>query len=57
MTRGKYIVLEGPDGVGKSTLEAKLCEQLTSMGVNCVKVQEPSTSETGMRIRELLKSG
>lgn len=57
MTRGKYIVLEGPDGVGKSTLAAKLCEQLTSMGVNCVKVQEPSTSETGMRIRELLKSG
>lgn len=57
MTRGKYIVLEGPDGVGKSTLAAKLCEQLTHMGLNCVKVQEPSTGKTGMRIRELLKSG
>lgn len=57
MTRGKYIVLEGPDGVGKSTLAAKLCEQLTHMGVTCVTVQEPSTGETGMRIRELLKSG
>lgn len=57
MARGKYIVLEGPDGVGKSTAAEKLCEQLTHMGVNCVKVQEPSTGETGMRIRELLKSG
>lgn len=57
MTRGKYIVLEGPDGVGKSTLAEKLCEQLTHMGLNCVTVQEPSTGETGMRIRELLKSG
>lgn len=57
MTRGKYIVFEGPDGVGKSTLAAKLCEQLTHMGVTCVTVQEPSTGETGTRIRELLKSG
>lgn len=57
MTRGKYIVLEGPDGVGKSTVVEKLCEQLTNMGVSCVTVQEPSTGETGMRIRELLKSG
>lgn len=57
MPRGKYIVLEGPDGVGKSTVVEKLCEQLTHMGVSCVTVQEPSTGETGMRIREVLKSG
>lgn len=56
-TRGKYIVLEGPDGVGKSSVAQRLCEELTNMGVNCVKVQEPSTGKTGMRIRELLKSG
>lgn len=55
MTRGKYIVLEGPDGVGKSSVAQMLCENLTSMGVNCVKVQEPSTGKTGMRIRQALK--
>lgn len=55
MTRGKYIVLEGPDGVGKSSVAQKLHENLTNMGVNCVKVQEPSTGETGMRIRQALK--
>lgn len=57
MTRGKYIVLEGPDGVGKSSVAEMLCEELTRMGVNCVKVQEPSTGETGLHLRELLKSG
>lgn len=57
MTRGKYIVLEGPDGVGKSSVAQKLHENLTNMGVNCVKVQEPSTSETGMYIRKRLKIG
>ena len=55
MTRGKYIVIEGPDGVGKSSVAQKLHEELTNMGVNCVKVQEPSTGETGMRIRQALK--
>ena len=55
MTRGKYIVLEGPDGVGKSSVAQKLHEELTNMGVNCVIVQEPSTGETGMRIRQALK--
>ena len=55
MTRGKYIVLEGPDGVGKSSVAQKLHEELTNMGINCVKVQEPSAGETGMRIRQALK--
>ncbi len=55
MIRGKYIVLEGPDGVGKSSVAQKLYENLTNMGVNCVKVQEPSTGKTGMRIRQALK--
>jgi dTMP kinase len=56
-TRGKYIVLEGPDGVGKSTMAQELQRNLTNMGVRCVTVQEPSTNKTGMRIRAMLRSG
>jgi len=33
--RGKLFVLEGPDGVGKSTLARTLTEQLNAKGIHC----------------------
>lgn len=46
---GRFIVLEGPDGVGKSTQAPLLAERL---GALCTR--EPGGTDIGRRIRELL---
>ena len=53
--RAKYFALEGPDGVGKSSLTKLLAEALNEQGIKCETVREPSDSETGKRIRTLLQ--
>lgn len=41
MSAGRFIVLEGPEGVGKSTLASRLAGRLAEAGVECVAVREP----------------
>jgi dTMP kinase len=55
--RGKFISLEGGEGVGKSTQVKALAEALRQRGLEVVVTREPGGSEGAERIRELLLSG
>ena len=49
-----YIVLDGPDGGGKSTHAALLCEQLTARGRQVLHLREPGSTPVGEALRALL---
>ena len=57
MSRGRFISLEGGEGVGKSTQLAALAEVLAAKGIEVVVTREPGGSEGAERIRELLMTG
>ena len=52
--RGKFIVLEGGDGVGKSTHAARLADYLAERGETVVRTREPGGSELGVEIRNIV---
>ena len=54
MQRGKFITIEGGEGVGKSTQIAALRDFLTSRGKRVVMTREPGGTPRAERIRELL---
>jgi len=56
-SRGRFISLEGGEGVGKSTQVRALAEALRSRGLDVVVTREPGGSEGAENIRELLLSG
>lgn len=56
-SRGKFISLEGGEGVGKSTQLRALADALTNRGLDVLVTREPGGSEGAERIRELLLSG
>jgi len=49
---GKYIVIEGNDGTGKSTQVAKLAEYFRSIGRTVCVIEEP-----GNELRKVIKNG
>jgi len=51
-----YICLEGIDGAGKSTQLEHISEWLVESGFKVKKVNEPTNSDIGKLLRELLKS-
>ncbi len=51
---GKFIVIEGLDGAGKSTQTEILTEKLLSRGVKVINHAEPTESEFGKMCREVL---
>jgi len=55
--RGKFISLEGGEGVGKSTQVKALAKALRQRGMEVVETREPGGSEGAEAIRELLLSG
>jgi len=57
VTGGRFISLEGGEGVGKSTQLAALAEQLRTRGIDLVVTREPGGSEGAEKIRELLLIG
>jgi len=52
--RGAFIVLEGPDGAGKSTQARRLAAALSSGGVEAVLVREPGGTAIGEKVRAIL---
>jgi dTMP kinase len=55
--RGRFITLEGGEGVGKSTQVRALAESLKQRGIDVVVTREPGGSDGAEAIRELLLSG
>jgi dTMP kinase len=51
---GKFIVLDGPDGSGKSTQIAMLADLLAAQGAEVVTVCDPGGTEVGEKIRSVL---
>jgi dTMP kinase len=54
MQRGKFLTIEGGEGVGKSTQIAALREFLNQRGKQVVVTREPGGTPRAERIRELL---
>lgn len=61
--RGKYIVIEGNDGTGKSTQVGKLAEYLRSVGHETIVVEEPGSDDIDKStavanyLRKIIKDG
>lgn len=51
--RGKYIVIEGHDGVGKSTQVERLAARLATAGIESFVAHEPAGTPTADAIREV----
>jgi dTMP kinase len=49
-----FIVLEGPDGAGKSRLSRALAERLRAAGKDVVELREPGSTPLGEHLRRLL---
>ncbi len=52
--RGRFITLEGGEGVGKSTLAANLASRLGSLGVSTIRTREPGGSPGAETLRNLI---
>ncbi|MBQ3418729.1 MAG: dTMP kinase [Erysipelotrichaceae bacterium] len=54
MNKGYFIVLEGPDGSGKSSVSDIVCEKLTEKGYEVVHTREPGGIEIAEEIRNII---
>jgi dTMP kinase len=52
--RGRFIVVEGIDGSGKSTIAARIGDDLARRGRNVLRTREPGGTPLGEKIRSLL---
>ena len=57
MSRGRFITLEGGEGVGKSTQTKALAEALGQRGLDVMVTREPGGSDGAEKIRGLLLAG
>jgi len=56
MQTGKYIVIEGLDGAGKSTMVEKLLQELERKGVKVIVTREPGGTAFAEDIRTAIKT-
>ncbi|MFV2063093.1 MAG: dTMP kinase [Chloroflexota bacterium] len=52
--RGRFIVLEGPDGAGKSLQAARLVDHLRERGHSVTPTREPGGTRLGEQVRQVL---
>ncbi len=52
--KGKFIVLDGPDGCGKSTQVALLAGYLKKQGISPAVFRDPGSTVIGEKIRDIL---
>jgi dTMP kinase len=57
MEQGKFIVLEGPDGSGKTTQAKLLKDALEMDGHEVVLTRDPGGTEIGEKLREIVLRG
>jgi dTMP kinase len=55
--RGRFVVLEGGDGSGKTTQAARLAATLRTRGISVLQTFEPGAGAVGKVLRELLLHG
>jgi dTMP kinase len=55
--RGRFITLEGGEGVGKSVQAKRLEERLAALGIPVVRTREPGGSPGAEALREAILSG
>ncbi|MEC8735219.1 MAG: hypothetical protein VXX86_09610, partial [Planctomycetota bacterium] len=51
---GRFLVLDGPDGCGKSTQFRRLVEYCEALSVTVEQVREPGGTQVGEQVREIL---
>jgi dTMP kinase len=52
--RGRFVVLEGPDGAGKSVQAARLVERLVAGGFSVTSTREPGGTRLGEQVRAIV---
>jgi dTMP kinase len=57
LRRGRFITLEGGEGVGKSTQAASLADALRAVGLTVLSTREPGGAPGAELLRSLLLSG
>ena len=57
MSAGKYIVIEGADGTGKSTQLELLQQHLIKQGQSVLVIQEPGGDLLSDKLRDIIKDG
>jgi dTMP kinase len=53
--RGKYIIIEGPDGTGKTTQAQLLTDTFNERGLKSRYVHEPGETPIGLELERLIK--
>lgn len=56
-TAGKYVVIEGHDGTGKSTQVGIIRKKLQDIGIDSIEFHEPEGSPIADAIRTVIKNG
>ncbi len=57
MKEGKYVVIEGHDGTGKSTQVEKIRSKLLENGIDSIEFHEPAGCPVADAIRNVIKDG
>ena len=55
--RGKYVVIEGNDGTGKSTQVELLQKRLQKLAIESIQIHEPDGAPMASKLRDLIKDG
>jgi len=51
---GKFIVIDGPDGAGKTTQAGLLADHLEDSGLDICRIRDPGGTPIGDRVRDIL---